>query len=86
MKKNLLYLDNILECIERIEEYTQKGEASFVASKMMQDAVIRNLEIIGEATKRLAGDFRRTYTSVDWKKIAGVRDVLIHDYRVTTQA
>lgn len=47
---------------------------------MIQDAVIRNFEIIGEATKKLNDDFRAKYPEIEWKKIAGMRDKLIHDY------
>jgi uncharacterized protein with HEPN domain len=46
----------------------------------VQDAVIRNFEIIGEATKRLSKNFRSENTDIPWKKIAGMRDILIHDY------
>ncbi|WP_413174837.1 DUF86 domain-containing protein [Anabaena azotica] len=52
MKDERLYLSNIQECIERIEEYTKGGKEEFMQTKMIQDAVIRNFEIIGEATKR----------------------------------
>jgi uncharacterized protein with HEPN domain len=49
-------------------------------NNLIQDAVIRNLEIIGEATKKLDDDFRTKYSAIEWKKIAGMRDKLIHDY------
>jgi len=56
------------------------NEAEFLENKLVQDAVIRNFEIIGEATKNLTHDFRNQYNNVEWKKIAGMRDKLIHDY------
>ncbi|MEB3150190.1 MAG: DUF86 domain-containing protein [Sphaerospermopsis sp.] len=80
MKDERLYLSNIKECIERIEEYTQGGKEEFMQTKMIQDAVIRNFEIIGEATKRLSPELRSQYSDIPWQQMAGLRDVLIHDY------
>ena len=80
MKNERLYLSNIKECIERIEEYTKGGKEEFMQTKMIQDAVIRNFEIIGEATKRLSPELRNNYVNVPWQQMAGLRDVLIHDY------
>lgn len=80
MKDDKLYLINILECIDRIELYTKSGAEGFRSSTLIQDAVIRNFEIIGEATKRLSSELRHHYTTVPWTRIAGLRDVLIHDY------
>lgn len=80
MKDDQLYLTNILECIERIENYTQAGQAAFQDSTLLQDAVIRNLEIIGEATKRLSPELCQASPNIPWKQMAGMRDVLIHDY------
>ncbi|WP_414548748.1 DUF86 domain-containing protein [Anabaena sp. CCY 0017] len=80
MKDERLYLSNIQECIERIEEYTKGGKEEFMQTKMIQDAVIRNFEIIGEATKRLSPELRSAYYDIPWQQMAGLRDVLIHDY------
>ncbi|MDB9447255.1 HepT-like ribonuclease domain-containing protein [Anabaena sp. CS-542/02] len=68
------------ECIERIESYTSEGREAFMQTPMIQDAVIRNFEIIGEATKRLSAELRISYLKIQWQQIAGFRDVLIHDY------
>ena len=82
MKKDeLIYLTHILDCVDKIQHYTFKiDKKEFLAKPMIQDAVIRNLEIIGEATKHLTQEFRSKYPAIEWKKIAGMRDKLIHDY------
>ena len=80
-KDDQIYLHHILECIERIKTYTQDlQEGDFIKNKLLQDAVIRNLEVIGEAVKQLSFDFRAKHNHIAWKKIAGMRDKLIHDY------
>ena len=80
-KEPLIYLNHILDCIVRIKEYTKDlTESSFLDNPLIQDAVIRNFEIIGEATKQLDTDFRAKYPEIEWKKISGMRDKLIHDY------
>lgn len=82
MKKDpIIYIEHISTCISRIKEYTQGiDEDGFLKNNLIQDAVIRNFEIIGEATKKLNEDFRVKYSEIEWKKIAGMRDKLIHDY------
>ena len=80
MKDDRLYLIHILECIEKIEVYTAEGRAHFMDSTLPQDAVIRNLEIIGEAVKHISGTVKETCPDIPWKQIAGLRDLLIHHY------
>ena len=80
MKDDKLYLIHISECIHRIESYTQNGKAHFIESRMEQDAVTRNFEIIGEAVKKVSEKFKQSHPEIPWKRIAGLRDVLIHDY------
>jgi len=70
-----------LDSIARIQEYAgEMSREDFLQSKIVQDAVIRNFEIIGEAVKNLSPDFRKEYSEIEWRKIAGMRDKLIHDY------
>ena len=80
MKDDGVYLKHILDAIEKIEAYTAVGHEAFIAAPYWQDAVIRQLEIVGEATKRISTDRRTQYPEVPWRRIAGLRDVLIHDY------
>ena len=80
MNKDRLYLDSIRECLERIEEYSGADENAFMNSRLIQDGVIRNLELIGEATKSLGVELRAANPEIPWRQIAGMRDVLIHDY------
>jgi uncharacterized protein with HEPN domain len=76
-----LYLDDILDCIVKIEQYTQAvNEQQFLADTQLQDAVLRRLEVIGEAVKNIPQAFRDSYPQIPWKNIAGLRDVLIHEY------
>jgi len=76
-----VYFLHILEAITAIERYI-KGldEDKFKKNKLVQDAVIRNLEIIGEAAKNIPPNIRSKHPDIEWKRIAGMRDVLIHDY------
>jgi uncharacterized protein with HEPN domain len=69
MKDPRLYLIHILESGEKITAYTADGEAEFMKSTLIQDAVIRNFEIIGEATKRLDQNIRDKYPSIEWQYV-----------------
>jgi uncharacterized protein with HEPN domain len=76
-----VYIHDILECIHKIEEYTNTvRDTEFYDSTQVQDAVLRRLEIIGEAVKHIPQDFRNRYPDVPWREIAGIRDVLAHEY------
>lgn len=79
--RDRVYLENILDSIHSIFEYTSDlNEQAFYSKKMVQDAVIRNFEIIGEATKLLSDSLRTEHDHIPWKNMAGMRDKLIHNY------
>jgi uncharacterized protein with HEPN domain len=82
MKKDpLVHIDDIYDSIKAIQKYTfGLSRADFMASSEKQDAVIRRLEVIGEAANRLSDDFRSQYPEVPWSGIVGLRNVLIHEY------
>lgn len=83
MKRDIsVYIEDILGAIAKIEEYMKQvdDEDAFYNNSQLQDAVIRRLEIIGEAVKNIPEGFRRRYPAIPWKQIAGMRDVLIHEY------
>ena len=77
----LLYLDDIFESIQKIELYISEiTEQEFINGQEKQDAIIRRLEIIGEAVKKIPDNIRNQYPDVPWRQIAGLRDVVIHEY------
>ena len=76
-----VYLEDILEAIGKVREYTSgMSQATFFDDSKTVDAVVRNLEIIGEAVKNIPEEIRSQYPDVEWKKIGGLRDILIHEY------
>ncbi len=78
--RDLVYVIHIEERIARIEDIVSEGRSAFMRSHILQDAVIRNFEVIGEAAKQLTDSFRAAYPAVSWRRVAGFRDVLIHNY------
>ena len=80
MTDDKVYLQDILEHLTRIELYTQGGEAEFLQSSLIQDGVIRCFEVVGEAVKLLSPELKQNYPEIPWRRIAGFRDVLIHNY------
>lgn len=81
MKRDSIYLEHILDSISRIEEYTDGvSEEEFRNNKLIQDGVVRQIEIIGEASKQLSEEVKEKYPGVPWKDIGGMRDKLIHGY------
>ena len=81
MKNTVIYLLHITESISAIEEYLQGiSETQFHNKRQLQDSVVRRLEIIGEAVKNVPLEYRDQHKNIPWKKIAGMRDKLIHHY------
>jgi uncharacterized protein with HEPN domain len=80
VKDDRKYLLYILECVARIEEDVRDGSAAFDASHMIQDAVIRNLQVMAESTQRLSDELKAAHTEIQWRGIAGFRNLLVHDY------
>ena len=80
MKEDGVYLQHVLECIARIEQYTKAGRNEFMASTLIQDGVVRNLQTLGQSVLKLSEALRSAHPEVNWKSIIGLRNVLVHDY------
>ena len=80
MKDDRIYLHHIRDAIALIESYTSTGREVFFSNPMIRDAVLHNLQIIGEAVKNLSEEFRLGHPEAPWRRIAGLRDVLVHQY------
>jgi uncharacterized protein with HEPN domain len=75
-----VYVMHVLECIERVQIYCADGEASFRASRLIQDAVIRNLQVMPESSQRLSTGARALNPDVPWRALSGFRNIVVHDY------
>ena len=83
MDRDDTYKKDVLDSIHDIETYLGKMDCEgFLHDKKTQDSVIRRLQIIGEASKRLSAEFKASTPDIEWKAIAGTRDILIHDYGI----
>lgn len=80
MRDQGVYLEHILECIGRVQQYTTGGLESLAADQMTQDAVMRNLQVLAESCMRMSSEIRDRRREIDWKGIAGFRNVMVHDY------
>jgi len=80
MKDDALYLIHITECLERIERFVVEGKEMFVRDLKTQDAVIRNLQVLAESSQRLSETLKTAHPEVNWRGLAGFRNILVHDY------
>lgn len=81
IKDDMVYLNHIMDAISRIEEYVYGlTHDDFIENYLIQDGVIRQIQVMGEATKKISDNTRGKYPDIPWKDIAGMRDKLIHDY------
>jgi uncharacterized protein with HEPN domain len=77
---DIVYVAHMLECVGRIDEYVGGDEARFRASRLIQDAVVRNLQTLAESSQRLTDAIKASEPDVPWRAIAGFRNILLHDY------
>ncbi|MFA6183977.1 MAG: DUF86 domain-containing protein [Parcubacteria group bacterium] len=82
MKDDRVYLKHILEAIEKIEKYSKQADdfEDFLKKDMVADAIIRELEIIGEASNNISKEFQIENPEIPWRQMNGIRNVLIHEY------
>lgn len=80
MRSDKLNITYIADSIHQIQIYTQDGREAFMQTRIIQDAVIRNFLVIGEAIKNISTDLKSAHPDVSWRSVAGFRDVLIHNY------
>lgn len=77
----MVFFEDIIECIQKINEYIENvSETEFDTNTEKQDAVIRRIEIIGEAVKSISSETRKKYPYVLWREMTGMRDIVIHEY------
>lgn len=80
LKDNKLYLLHILECLDRIDEYVNGDPSIILSDRMVSDAVLRNLQVLGESTKFLSDDIKAKHPDTNWRGISGFRNQLVHNY------
>ena len=78
--RDLAYVEHMLEALDRIDEYVSVGRDEFMSSSLVQDAVIRNLQTMTESSQRLSDKIKQRHTDIDWRAMAGFRNILTHDY------
>jgi uncharacterized protein with HEPN domain len=80
VRDDRIYLTHILECIRKIEKNVQGGKSAFLDSDTLQDAVLRNLQVMCESAQMLSAELKASHSGVEWRRIADFRNRLVHDY------
>jgi len=80
VKDDVFYIECMLECIARIDRYTRGGRDAFFSDSMIADAVIRNLQTLAESSQRTSSRLKGSAPEIDWRQLAGFRNVVVHDY------
>jgi uncharacterized protein with HEPN domain len=80
VKSQRAYVEHVLERIRRVKEDSASGQEAVFASRTLQDAILRNLQVLCESTQRIDERYTQKHSEINWKSIAGMRNVLVHDY------
>jgi uncharacterized protein with HEPN domain len=80
MRDDREWLLDILEAIERIEKYSSRGRQTFEEDELIQNWILYQLQIIGEALRSISDNFRREHDDIPWKETIGMRNILVHRY------
>jgi uncharacterized protein with HEPN domain len=80
VKSQRAYVEHVIQCIRRIAEDSATGRDGVFASQTLQDAIVRNLQVLCESTQRIAEPHKQQHPEINWPSIAGMRNVLVHDY------
>jgi uncharacterized protein with HEPN domain len=81
MKDDMLYRYHIVESIDKIMRYIENANyQEFIETPLIQDAVLRNLQVMAESTQRLTDEFKNSHPEIEWYKISGLRNIVVYDY------
>ena len=78
--RDRVYIEHVLECIQRIEQYAGTDKDRFYKDSLLQDATMRVLQVMAESSQRISETAKRTQPEIDWRGISGFRNILVHDY------